>query len=333
MIGAMHPAKHLSICASVILALTTGTSVAQILFQDNFDIDSTSNWSFNSSQFDLADDGINQEANFFFDYSTVGIPPAPGGTLTTRGLKMEANIPDEDGGLFAGASVSPLNLSFEGDYILRFDAWHNFPTSGLGSTQMMGGGIAAFTDKAQFPANVIDGIYFAASSDGGTGTDYRAYKNVGAPELDDSGAYAAGNTLGVRNNTHPYYADFGGNSVPSAQAILFPQQNPAYVSPVGSQGLEWHSVEILKLGNVVTWTIDGKLIATVDATDQLNGTNIFLGLFDINDTTTDLAGRPLNFALFDNVSVTQVVPEASIAGLCLVGFAGLGLRRRHPRCG
>jgi hypothetical protein len=73
-------------------------------------------------------DGV---AEIFFDYSTVGVPPAPNSAGTTRGLKFQANLTS---GIFGGLSVSPTGKSFTGDVRLRFDLWQNFngPFPGAG---------------------------------------------------------------------------------------------------------------------------------------------------------------------------------------------------------
>src|SRR5262245_29950193 len=115
-----------SLCfVSLVAALALcDSSFGAILYSQNFDVDDTANWTFNSSSAaDLAADNANNEANFFFDYSTAGIPPAPGGT-TTRGLKMEANVNDGNG-VFMGASASPTGLALPAQYILRAHVWQN----------------------------------------------------------------------------------------------------------------------------------------------------------------------------------------------------------------
>ena len=62
--------------AAVALGLATSAQAFPLYFE-NFDLDHTANWSFNSSVVgDTATNGVNNEANFFFDYSTVGIPSA-----------------------------------------------------------------------------------------------------------------------------------------------------------------------------------------------------------------------------------------------------------------
>jgi len=316
----------------VVLALASAFPFAASaqLFTENFDIDHTANWQYNSSVAgDTPNNNINNEANFFFDYSTIGIPSAPnsvGGT--TRGLKMEANVPGS--GVFSGMSASPLGQSFTGDYILRFDAWQNFngpfPAGGNGSTQMTLAGIGAPTTQAQFPGGTFTGLGFSASGDGGTATDYRAYNAPGAPYAETSGVYAAGNVAGVTNNTHPYYSGFGNVAAPAAQLALFPQQTGN--TAVGTQGMRWHQWEITKNGSTVTWRIDGTLIATVSSF-TLGSDNIFLGQFDINGTSsTDPNARALLFGLVDNVNVSAVPEPATIA---VLGIGALALVRRRRR--
>lgn len=317
------------------LGFTAGAH-GQILFSESFNVDPTNNWTYNSSMGDLANDNFGGEADFFFDYGSVGIPSAPnsvGGT--TRGVKMEANVPGT--ATFMGMSVSPNGRSFTGDYILRFDAWQNFngpfPGGGNGSTQMTHGGIGASGTNSQFPGGSLQGVVFAASGDGGTATDYRAYASplvpAGAPQAENSGVYAAGAATGSTNNTNAYYSNngFGNRAAPAAQLVLFPQQSGSTAG--GTQGMAWHAWEISKIGNAITWEIDNVLIATLDAsTVTFGGDNIAFGQFDINTTSsTDANARNLLFGLVDNVVVA--VPEPSSAGAMIAGLGLLHLRRRR----
>ncbi len=77
-------------------------------------------------------------AEFHYDYSVLGIPPAPnsaGGT--TRGVKFTVNnnddVPDT-----SGVSAYPKGRTFSGDYALRVDMWMGYnggPFGGSGSTE------------------------------------------------------------------------------------------------------------------------------------------------------------------------------------------------------
>lgn len=308
----------------VVIGVAHFPASAQILFQDNFDADSTANWTVNGGPSD-------EFADFFFDYSTVGIPSAPNSGGTTRGLKMYANHTD---GIFGGFSVSPTGQSFSGDYELRFDLWINFngpaPLGGSGSTQLTGAGIGSTGTTAQWPgAATKDGVWFASTGDGGSAADYRAYSTA-APT-----SYAAGNAVyaapgGAINNSDAYYASLGGNTPPAAQTALFPQQTGT--SAAGAPAFAWHDVSIVKAGNTITWSIDGLLIATIDtATVTLAGENILFMYSDINATSsTDPNDIFLLFGLIDNVTV-MAVPEPSFFALGLLGIAGIYVARRRQK--
>src|SRR5215211_8136040 len=82
--------------ASFIVALVFPATAFCQLYSENFDVDPTANWTVNGGPSD-------EEANFFFDYNTIGIPSAPNSTGgTTRGLKLQAN---ETSAIFGGFSV------------------------------------------------------------------------------------------------------------------------------------------------------------------------------------------------------------------------------------
>src|SRR5690349_10026301 len=96
----------LSALAAIGLLVVGGASRAQLLYSEDFDTDHTANWTPNAGS-------GNNDANFFFDYSTVGIPPAPHSTGgTTRGARLRANFATP--GVFSGISVSPNGQSFTG---------------------------------------------------------------------------------------------------------------------------------------------------------------------------------------------------------------------------
>jgi hypothetical protein len=315
-----------------LLALPAWSSAVITFYNDDFDADHTANWTVNKSTGANQNDA-NSHSNFFFDYSTVGIPSAPNSTGgSTRGLRLDANTA---GGIFSGLSVSPNGQNFgTGDYRLHFDMWMNFigpaPAGGSGSTQAAGGGVETAGTTSQWAGGTQDSVHFSSTLDGNSSVDWRAYSSAAATGYTaPSGVFAAGTGTSpdARNNSHPYYATFGGKTPPAAQTTLFPTQTGTTL--VGSVGFEWADMVIDKIGNLVQWYCDGKLIATVDASAVTHGGhNILLDYYDTNaGSSTDTTG--MNFALFDNVRVEEVPEPASLS---LLGVSALAaLRRRRPR--
>lgn len=296
-------------------ALGLTTAVHADFYSQDFEVDDTANWVVNNGPSDAA-------ADFFFDYSTVGIPVAPGGS-GTRGMKLQANL---SSGIFSGMSASPVGQNFTGDYVVSFDWWSNFhgpfPAGGSGSTNLSTYGIGTNGTVAQWPGGVQNSVWFAATGDGNSSSDWRAYSSA-APT-----SYADGNPVyafTTRNNTNAYFASFGGNSAPAAQLALYPQQTG--VTNVGSAGMEWHFVTIAKTGNTAVWRVDGLLMATIDLTTvTLSGGNIFFGHSDTNtSSSTDPNDAALLFTLIDNV---HVVPEPSTLALLGIGVAAVIRGRR-----
>jgi hypothetical protein len=311
--------------ALCLLACLAGAAGAAPLFSENFDVDPSANWTANQGP------GTTDSAvNYFFDYSSVGIPSAPNSGGTTRGLKMQAN---QSSGVFGGVSASPNGQSFAGDYKVKFDWWANFngpaPVGGSGSTQLSTFGVDTSGTTAQWPGGVQDSIWFGGTTDGNSSSDWRAYSPTAPTRYTDTapGIYAAGAVAGSSNQSNVYYAGFGGVAAPAAQTLLYPQQTG--LSLVGSAPFEWHAVEISKSGGNVTWTVDGLLIATVPVADDTvaTGNNIFFGHSDTNGTSsTDVNDVNLLFTLIDNVVVTPEPSSVCLLGLSLLGLAGV--RRR-----
>ncbi|HEX5175382.1 MAG TPA: PEP-CTERM sorting domain-containing protein [Chthoniobacteraceae bacterium] len=309
-------------CMSI---LTSVTATAQLFFE-NFEVDPTAQWTVNNGPSDAATD-------FFFDYGTIGIPLAPNSASGgNHGLKLQAN---QTNAVFSGVSVSPNGQDFPGDFTLQFDWWSNFngpfPAGGSGSTQMSTFGVGTSGNVVQWPSGTQDSIWFAATGDGNSSSDWRAYSPTAPSRYVDTapGIYAAGAINGSTNASDPYYAGFGTNSAPPAQLSLFPQQTGTTL--VGSAAMEWHQVTLERSGGNVTWTVDGTLIATVPVADDttFSGDNIFFGHTDTNATSsTDPNDGALLFTLIDNV---RVVPEPGAGLLLLFGalHAAVARRRRH----
>ena len=326
------------------LTVPTATAFGAPVYTQSFDSDDSANWKVNNNN-----NGDNR-ANIFFDYSTVGIPSAPHSTGgTTRGIKLGANVSGTGptSPALSGISVSPIGQSFTGDYSVRFDWWHNFlgnasggignSAGGSGSTQLSTFGVLSAGTTPSY-VGATDGVFFGATGDGAAAADFRAYsseKQAGYGTTTtgtDLHATYAGN---AQNNTSfPYNLVFkAGATAPTAQTTLSSTQSGSTLA--GMAGFRWHDVEITKVGNLVTWNVDGAQFATVDTTNFATataGTNILFGMAD----TSSAAGTPANlfeqldFTLIDNVNVTSI-PGPSALGLLGVGAVGLLRRRRAAR--
>jgi hypothetical protein len=323
----------------VSLALIPSMVNGQILYTEDFDVNHAANWTANSGP-------GNNSANFFFDYSSVGIPSAPHSTGgSTLGLQLRANFATV--GALTGISASPNAQTFSGDYRVSYDFWENFNgnanATGSGTTQLTGGGIGTSGSVAQHAGSVtMDSLWFAQTGDGGNSAnskDYRAYSsaavgggtsgNSGVGYNTNSGAYAAGTGPTVSDSANAYYASLGGNVVPAAQTAITPTQ--LGTTGAGAPGFKWHTAQIIKTGNTVNYSIDGLLIFSVDATSlTFGGGNIELIQSDVNATvSTDPNAPTYEFGLFDNILVE--VPEPGTGALLLLGAAGLFVARRRSK--
>ena len=306
--------SHLRTMAAIVLGLAASlgsTAYGQVLYMEDFQTDPTANW--------IVNDGPTDEhADFFFDYSTVGIPAAPNSSGTTRGMKLQANLTDA---VFGGFSVSPMGQSFTGDYSLTFDWWHNYlgaevtgiDTGATGSTMLSQFGVMTSGTVANYPGS-SDAVFFAASGDGGTGADYRAYSSERTisyqwPRADGNVEDTHAEYLAdSRNNTAQLYLDvFGGETVPAAQNTLFPETQFG-TTPDGAAGFAWHEVEITKIGTLVTWKVNGTPLITVETAEftiPTGGDNILFGHGDINaGVSLDPYYDDVQFTLIDNIKVS-----------------------------
>jgi serine/threonine protein kinase len=279
--------------------------VGKTLFADPFDKDSSAAWKIYRTSEDTA-------AIFGYDYSEMGIPPAPSGNRKAA-LRLAANmaLPKSR----ETVSLSPAGQEFKGNYRLKFHLWMNsigpFPQGGVGSTQYFLAGVGTAGDRTRWHTNSSDdGIWFTTNGDGdgGSKSDFNAYRGGKQLPAADPGVYAAGTDDLSRGNTHPYYAAVfpGGQKPPAAQSARYPMQKGGMF--VGCIGMAWRTVEIVKLDQQVYWSIDGLLIATVDVNSQPMHKNIVIGYADVVDT---IAEKPeLCFGLVANLTVEEIFPAA-----------------------
>src|SRR4051794_39316562 len=126
----MHPFRNRLIAVCAALASPCAAASAAAIYSDNFNTNTSANWTVNVAP--TANASL-QSAEFAYDYSTFGIPAAPGSS-DTLGLRLRANIPGgaaspnttRPAGVTSGLSVSPTGQNFGSNYQATFYAWSNF---------------------------------------------------------------------------------------------------------------------------------------------------------------------------------------------------------------
>ncbi len=249
-----------------------------IVFSDDFDAGgSAANWSVLSHAGDFS-------ADFAYDYSTRGIPPAPNSSGgTTVGLHLTVN--NNDGNPATDAvSAFPVGLELSATRTLKFDVWLNYnggAGGGTGSTEFATFGINHSGSQVSWAGNPnSDGFWFAMSGEGGDSDDYRAYRDATLLST-TAGGYAAAS----RNHTADFYQ------------TLFP--NPPFETQ-GAPGKQWVEVEVSQRAGVIEWRLNGMLVA-FRLDNSLSAGNIMLGYMDTFASLADPAVD--NFVIFDNVRV------------------------------
>ena len=250
--------------------------------------------------------------NVSYEYSADDIPEAPNsrvGDVATTGFKLEANI---SAGASSFMTLSPAGQNFTGNYQLRFDAWMNYDADqrinrgSYGTTKFIGGGVG----YDGVTTDVASGAQVVATGDGGSISDWRAFKSP--PQFF---VPADNMSAGDRNGANSYYSDFLPGVVPPAgQAqIDFPP------GTAGSPGFQWITFEFTAINNVVHVSIerpDGERLKIVDidcndTSDMSSGcsTDGNVSLF-YADFFAYVSPRPdLTFGLIDNVEVSEVAIE------------------------
>lgn len=315
---------------SLVKVLSAGTIMAtavsawgqNVVFSEDFEIDHRLDDTYVTNTVG----GVNL-ADLFYDYSALGIPLAPNSTGSdTHGLKLGANLDATVQQFPSGVSVSPLGFSITENFEMRFDMWMNFngpaPGGGNGSTIVGGAGYGTAGTSAQV-AGIADSVFIGATVDGGSSADYRVYAPAHAVSYQDADHIIADDPssplvyfCGSRNNTgggNYYVTNFPGQPVPAEQTALYPQQTGTAAD--GSLAFKWHEVSLKKVANIITYSVDGVLIATADTTDAgtLGGGNILFNAYDINTTaSTDPNAAALQFVLIDNVRVTEYTNVVSV---------------------
>ena len=282
---------------------------AQVLFEDNFNTDTSANWTVlsgtNADENDAAYDAALGDftVDFAFDYSTRGIPPAPNnGDNSTRGVKISVNNNDNTAGSEGmGVNLFPAKQNFSGNYALRVDMWINYngpAGGGTGSTEHAIFGMNQSGEQVGWSTVPTgDGVWFGVDGEGGSSSDYYCF------EADDTGTVSdlPPDLTGLigKNNTHPVYQ------------FLFPA--PAFETQ-GAPGKNWVSVEIRQKDDVLSWVMNGMVIASRPVSDEFFGVRtegtVMLGYMDLFNSIAN--PKEDNFVVYDNIRVVNLDKDPGI---------------------
>ncbi len=297
-----------AITSAVARLFVNPSMVWQVAWADDFETNSSGRWNL----FDGSANGISDYAVFWaFNYATqlytgngmTGVIPAIQGSTGSRGLKLIVNKNDTNAAL-AGVSLYPKSSFFSGDHMLRCDMWLNYngPAGGsAGSTEFASVGINHSGTRVNWgggAASSSDGLWFAVDGEGGTTSDYRGY---------------VGNASGAPTLLPFAASGLDANGAESADSLdsffqgLFPA--PTYESS-GSPGKRWLECEVSQIGGMVTWRLNGAVVAQRSNTTSFASGSVMIGYMDLFSSIPS----PLDqtFVIFDNVRVLVPIVPPSI---------------------
>lgn len=336
-----------------ILALGALPACAGLAAPVTIDVNNAALWS-------SATAGGTNPVTYGFDYSTLGIPQAPGSASTTA-MRLQANTGPT--GTIGGVTVSPTAVSLVGDYVIHAEVWMNTfgpftgtASNGTGTTQFFGMG-SGYSGGVNYRAGATtgggSGTWVATTNEGGflatstTIRDYSAFVGTGAVAANFITAPAVykANTVSTTNpqdNANTYYTTLypGGVDITTINGgqLATLQNQSVGATPqtgntvAGAAEFAWHDFTITRTGGTFVWAIDGNTIATMDG--STTGTALTLDggtALTYFDATAGISQYPgLNFALVSNYSVESIAtPEP--AALSLLGVGTLVLARRRRR--
>lgn len=297
------------------------TQGATVLFEDNFDDASVSSnkWTvLNGSGNGTPDYTV----DWAFDYSNTSytsngvsfkIPAAPSGTNSTKGVKLTVNKNDDVADA-AAVNIFTKGTTFTGNFRARFDMWINYnggEYGGTGSTEFAIFGVNHTATQPVWaaPAGVLtqsDGVWFGVTGEAGAARDFRNYEGdpAGAP-LEMTGS--SGGFIDRDNSGTPEQEviDVETDGPDFPLNLLFPR--PPHET-TGVPGKRWVQVELRQRDGVITWFINGYVIAekTAQIWTQTQG-EIMLGTMDIFASVAN--PKQDNFVIFDNFRVETLDGE------------------------
>lgn len=293
------------LAAAFLLAGITAAGQAQTLISDNFEVDSSADYTVVDDGNAASGDGTpDSTIDFAFDYIAAGLPLAPNSQPgDVGGLRLAANETGNDAGA-ADHITAFNNLSInEAAYLLEVDIYMGVESAG-GTTEFAKVGIGGSSNDylSIFTPIVDNGHFISMTGEGGSSSDYR-HSEPGNPAVitGDPSYLNSDNTTNATGDTY--------------QAIFPDTQFP------GSPGNSWTTMSILVTPSIVRYSLDGTSIIETNnlGSDGLVG----LGYADAFSSVGP------HFVVFDNLNVT-VIPEPATMGLIGLGITAVcGASRRR----
>jgi hypothetical protein len=256
--------------------------------------------------------GPDGSVNLAFDYSTLGVPSAPGGTGTI-GAFIQVNNTDQAGDEGETFIIYPTGQTFSGNFALIADmfVWNDGGASGAGTTELGMAGV--FLNNADPVAPYQWGarggpLAWIYSGEGGSTADLATFREGNAT----STGYAPLASPMADYNTVP------ANTIPGFETGVSGAGGPAGDNASGS----WVKVRIQSVGSTINWYLNGALVNSYDNSGGFyTAGNIFLGATDPFNSVNAAGGT-----IVDNIAV---VPEPTTVMLCAIGVLALASRRRR----
>ncbi len=277
-------------------ALTFAVTLAPSnLIDDDFDVDTSADYTVTG--------GADGSIAFAYDYSADGIPAAPNSGGSTLGVKITAN--DTVGASDSTTVWNNLSVPYT-NYRLSIDIYMNVGASS-GTTEFSGAGVAgdgAAVNSVFLPITGT-GHFLSMTGEGGSGSDYRTATPGGNRTPSGDPAYLnSTNTTNATGDT--YLAIFPATDFP------------------GSPGNTWTTLTIDVVAGNITYSLDGTPIVK-ESFDGSQGDQVNFLYSDVFGSVANPFQS--NFGIFDNLTVTEVIPEPASA--LLLGLASLGLVARR----
>jgi hypothetical protein len=291
--------------AAVALQITDDEApLGEVLFADDFETDTSANY---GVKFTAGSGGDDYLAEFAYDYSTEGIPPAPHSVAGTKGVKVRVNKNFDGAAVNALAAVNlyPLGKNFSGDFALRADVLMSIGTDLGGTTEHTIFGINHSGNKAlRHAITDSDGLWFAIDSDGSNNRGFGFY----------GGASAAATTL-LKSNTEFSWAfpapPYGFAGAPGVITNA--------VTATGGEKI-WADLEVRQVGGVVTMKLNNIPIFEFTNTYAFKSGTVMIGH---NDEFASV-GSTNTYSLYDNLRVidlsTRITDIAVTGGNVVIDF-------------